>query len=98
LKLIEIDGVKVSSATHILIKIFPEQEKIELAHLYPFYPQLSGIDVLQFISALSFTCKFKIEGTDDSDFMTPFYVLFGQSYYKTSAHRTCKKRYEISTK
>jgi len=77
----KIDGRDVSSKTNIKFEIHIGKS-IELHMLYPFYPKISGITVLQFMSALAYTCDLDIQLQDASDLTTPYLNLFGQTYYE----------------
>jgi len=54
---------------------------IHLEKLYPSYPKVSGVDILQFIMTLGFVCKRKIILSDESDLSIPYNLLYGKSYY-----------------
>jgi len=55
---------------------------ISLRTLYPTYPEISGFEILQFISHLAFQCKFSIEVCDRSDISKVYSALYDKSYYK----------------
>ena len=54
---------------------------IELNALYPTFPTISGVDLLQFLSTLSFVCKQTLELIDASDVRIPYMLIYGKSYY-----------------
>jgi len=58
------------------------KNKIQLSRLYPSYPEISGFEILQFISNLAFECKFSIEVFDVSDISTVYFALYGNNYYE----------------
>jgi len=70
-KLQKIDGVEVSSKTEIKFRV-RDGTSIYLQKLIPFFPKVSGITVLQFLSALAYTCNGFIFLHDDAD-LTPLY-------------------------
>ena len=76
----KINGDEVSSKTKVNFIVLSDH--IELQNLYPFYPKLSGTVVLQFLSALSYTCDLPIQLIDASDLNVPFLSHFGQTYYE----------------
>jgi hypothetical protein len=59
-----------------------DTQTIILTALYPTYPEISGFEILQFISHLAFQCKFSIEVCDRSDISKVYSALYDQSYYK----------------
>jgi len=58
------------------------KQTISLSRLYPTYPEISGFEILQFITNLAFQCKFFIDVFDLSDISTIYATLYGKSYYE----------------
>jgi hypothetical protein len=59
-----------------------DEQKITLNRLYPTYPKVSGIEILQFITNLAFQCNFRIDVIDSSDVSTVYSKLYGKTYYE----------------
>ena len=61
-----------------------DKRTILLTALYPTYPEISGFEILQFISNLAFQCKFFIEVFDAADVSTVeiYSALYGKRYYE----------------
>jgi len=55
--------------------------KLYLNTLYPFYPKVTGVDILQFLVTLGFICHKNLKITDVSDLTRPYKLLYGTSYY-----------------
>jgi hypothetical protein len=58
-----------------------DKQLIVLNRLYPTYPEISGFEILQFISHLAFQCQFSIEVNDASDISKVYFALYDKSYY-----------------
>jgi hypothetical protein len=69
--------------THqIEFKLNIDTHLIVLHRLYPTYPEISGFEILQFITNLAFQCKLLIHVFDLSDISKVYSALYGVSYYQ----------------
>jgi hypothetical protein len=59
-----------------------KKKELVLERLYPSYPKVTGVDILQFIVTLGFVCNLNVSIFDMSDLTTPYQILFGKRYYK----------------
>jgi len=81
----EIDIIEMNSGTYmhqIEFKINIDEKIISLSELYPTYPEISGFEILQFLTNLAFECKFLIHVFDVSDISLIYSALYGRSYYE----------------
>jgi len=76
----EIDSNPDRHQIQFYVKIY--KKTISLGTLYPTYPDISGFEILQFISNLALQCKFSIDVFDGSDISTVYSALYGKSYYE----------------
>merc|ERR1712096_553338 len=67
--------------TDISFAIFRATHSVYLNKLYPGYPKISGVDVMQFLMTLCYTCEYVFETTDASDLSIPYMFLHNQTYY-----------------
>jgi len=66
----------------ISFQILKEKKEIYLTDLYPTFPNVSGVDILQFIMALSYACGFTLSLEDESDISVSYRILYGSGYYE----------------
>jgi len=66
----------------ILFQFYKEYMYIELTHLYPFYPKITGVDILQFISYFAFLCKKRIKIVDASNITPTYKIFYNTTYYE----------------
>jgi len=66
----------------ISFQILKERKEIYLTDLYPTFPHVSGVDILQFIMALSYACGFTLSLEDESDISVSYRLLYGSGYYE----------------
>jgi len=81
----EIDVVKMEPKTYkhqIEFKVEFDEQIISLNRLYPTYPEISGFEILQFITNLAYQCEFLIHVHDASDVTTIYSTLYGITYYE----------------
>jgi len=62
----------------VLIK----EQTISLSQLNPTYPEISGFQILQFITNLAFQCEFFIHVLDLSEISQIYSALYDKSYYE----------------
>jgi len=79
----EIDIVEMNPKVYNQIQFYVEIEEksIFLSRLYPTYPEISGFEILQFLTNLAFQCKFLIHVHDASDVSIVYSTLYSKSYY-----------------
>jgi hypothetical protein len=68
----KIDIVEMDHWTHnqmIEFHVKINRKIISLSRLYPTYPEISGFEILQFITNLAFQCKFSLDVDDSSDIL-----------------------------
>jgi len=70
------------SASNINFKIDKDKKEIYLENLYPTFPKVSGVDILQFVMSLSYACGFTLSLIDGSDISASYKLLYGSGYYK----------------
>jgi len=81
----EIDIYEMHPRTYmhqIQFHVKTDKQTILLTALYPTFPEISGFEVLQFISNLAFQCKFFIEVYDAADVSYIYSALYGKRYYE----------------
>ena len=66
----------------ISFQIKKEEREIYLQDLYPTFPKVSGIDILQFVMSLSYVCDFTLTLKDQSDVSISYRQLYGFGYYE----------------
>merc|ERR1712096_581615 len=67
--------------TDISFTTFPIKHSVYLNTLYPGYPKISGMDIMQFLMILCHTCDYWFATRDGSDLSTPYFFLHNQNYY-----------------
>lgn len=68
--------------TAISFQVKNHEKKIYLTNLYPTFPKVSGVDILQFLMALSYVCEFTLHLNDKSDISSSYRLLYGIGYYE----------------
>jgi hypothetical protein len=66
----------------ISFQIKKDEKEIYLKNLYPTFPKVSGVDILQFLMSLSYSCGFTLSVRDESDLCTSYKLLYGSGYYE----------------
>jgi hypothetical protein len=66
----------------INFQIDKDEKDIYLENLYPTFPKVSGVDILQFLMTLSYACEFTLSLTDGSDLSASYKLLYGAGFYK----------------
>jgi len=66
----------------ISFQIKKDEKEIYLNFLYPTFPKVSGVDILQFLMSLSYACGFSLHLQDHSDMSTSYRLLYGTGYYE----------------
>jgi len=67
----------------ISFQIKKDLKEIFLKNLYPTFPKVSGVSILQFLMSLSYACGFTLSVKDESDISASYKMLYGSTYYET---------------
>jgi len=67
----------------ISFQIRKDKKEIYLKNLYPTFPKVSGVDILQFLMSLSYVCGFTLSLKDESDISVSYRLLHGTGYYES---------------
>jgi len=67
---------------NISFQIRKDTKEIFIHSLYPTFPKVSGVDILQFLMSLSYVCDFSLTLKDESDISIPYRLLHGSGYYE----------------
>jgi len=70
------------STLTISFQIRKEKKEIHLEKLFPTFPKVSGVDILQFLMSLSYVCDFTLSLRDASDISISYRMLHGTGYYE----------------
>jgi len=65
----------------INFQIGKNKKEIYLKNLFPTFPKVSGVDILQFVMSLSYACDFTLSLKDASDISASYKLLYGSGYY-----------------
>jgi len=65
----------------INFQIRKKEKEIYLDNLFPTFPKVSGVDILQFLMSLSYACDFTLSLNDESDISISYKLLTGAGYY-----------------
>jgi hypothetical protein len=65
----------------ISFQIRKDKKEIYLKYLFPTFPKVSGVDIIQFLMALSYSCGFSLDLQDASDISASYRLLYGVGYY-----------------